>query len=231
MHDKKQTRRPLPLWLFGLFFLLITALTIAAMVRYWHFRQQVKETVAELRRTVASLRGDAGGLDDEAIDAFERKIDALDADHKPKLAKPVPLLAYISPAPDVFPDDPPILTLIWLEAAQVTDGVVLETAGETEEDEPQEIARVTGWANALSDEEMQKVFEGRFDRFAFVDVLIDGDAAPDHARDMVRITWKQLAPKLTARLLYDSKATDAVPVHVGSELWPPGGADRSVIGP
>lgn len=221
MGDKTQTRKPLPLWLFGLFLLLITALTVAAMVRYWHFRQRVKETAAELRETAASLRADPDGLDDEALDAFQRKIDALDADHKPKLAKPVPLLAYIGPAPDAFPGDPPILTLIWLEAGLVTDGVVLEVAGETDDQERQEIARVTGWANSLSAEQMHELFEWRFDRYIFVDVLIGGAEPPDRARDAVRITREQLRADLRARLLYDSKSTDPVPVHVVSAVVEP----------
>ncbi len=223
MNRPDQPRRPLPLGLAALFFLVITGLAVAAIVRYQHFRQRVKETAAELRETLQVMRSASLGLEDSVLDRFERDIDQLEANHMPKLGRPVPLLAYIGPAPEVYLDDPPILTLYWLEAGQTTDGLVLETVSETTDDQTgdektAEIARVTGWANALSSAQLQELYGERFERYILVDVLIDDQPPAANNRDMVRITQEQLASTLTARLLYGSTMTDPIPVHVVPRL-------------
>jgi len=217
--EPDRSRGSSPLWGIGLLLLVITALSVLAIVRYLHFRQRVKDTAAELRETVAELRSRSLGFDEEVLDAFELQIDRLEADHLPKLGWPRPLFAFIGPAPEGSPGDGPTLTLYWLEAGQSTDGAVLETVSESEDErETAEVARVTGWANALNDDQVQQRYGERFDRRTTVDVKLDGGERGENDGPVVHLTPKQLDSSLTARLIYDSDTTDPMPVHVVPSL-------------
>lgn len=126
-----------------------------------------------------------------------------------------PLLysANINPAPDVFPDDPAVMTLRWLEEGFNVDGFDLYVNNELK-------ATISGWRaqNARLGDDNVKLFGSHYGRYVLVDIPLDLSPDPRNNRDIVRLPRAALLGNVTIQLRLDEPVGSKVAVLVESSV-------------
>lgn len=219
----------MPRWLkaaFGLAILIVVTTIMWTAYHTYVFYARRMATIALMSENLKRWQGFDEAYGKRVASGIQSVLDELEDSIVPDLDPPRLYAAYIDPAPSIYPDDAPILTLCWLEYDCDVDGFDLYSEGGL-------CATITGW-NAEADADREALLElhdNTYDRFIFVDVPFSSAHECHNNRDVVRLTQDQLQGNLEIQLRTDGPCGPRIVLAVADSVFEtrPGQAVRENI--